>query len=297
MSDGEEIYLRLWEVENPKGLVQVVHGMAEHAGRYDRFAQALNQAGYGVVASDHRGHGQTGLRGESLGDFPESGWNRVVEDLSEVRSFAENHWTGKPVFLIGHSMGSFLTRSLIAREGDRFAGAILSGTAGDPGLAGAMGLGLASLQMPWSASRPNPLMDRLSFGSYNRSFQPNRTAFDWLSRDEREVDAYVEDPLCGFVCTTRFYRELLTGLIAVNEPPAFERVPKALPICLMAGGEDPVGNFGKGVVEVSDKFKAAKSDVSLHLFPQARHEILNEVNRQEVMEAMIGWMNNVDQKK
>lgn len=294
MSDGEEVFLRVWEIENPKAVVQLAHGMAEHSLRYDRFAQKLNEAGYAVFASDHRGHGETGLRALNLGDFPKNGgWNRVVEDLSEVRANMEQRFEANQLFLIGHSMGSFLSRSLIAKEGESYSGVILSGTAGSPGFAGALGKSLADLQMLWASSRQNPLMDRLSFGTYNRSFQPNRTSFDWLSRDEGEVDAYVEDPLCGFICTTRFYRELIGGLIGVNETASIERIPKSLPICLMAGDQDPVGNFGKGIKEVANKYQAADLSVTVELFPQARHEILNEVNRGEVMEAMIGWMNHV----
>lgn len=297
MSDGEELFLRIWEIEKPKGIVQLAHGMAEHSLRYDRFARLLNEKGYAVVASDHRGHGETGLRASALGDFPKvGGWNRVVSDLSEVRSFIEKNWKETGVFLIGHSMGSFLSRSLIAKEGERFQGVILSGTAGSPGLLGAVGRGLASLQMPWAADKSNGLMDRLSFGSYNRAFQPNRTKFDWLSRDQREVDAYVEDPLCGFICTTRFYRELIGALLAVNEGEAIGQIPKSLPLCLMSGDKDPVGDFGRGVKELAAKYQAADLSVTVQLFPEARHEILNEMNRDQVMEAMIGWMKQYDQK-
>lgn len=293
MTDGEDLFVRVWAVDEPKAIVQLAHGMAEHSLRYDRFAQKLNQAGFTVIASDHRGHGETGRRASNLGDFPQNhGWNRVVEDLSEIRSHFGNRWNEKEFYLVGHSMGSFLSRSLIAREGERFAGVILSGTAGSPGLMGVLGKGLANLQMPLAADWQNPLLDKLSFGAYNRAFQPNRTAFDWLSRDEGEVDAYIEDPLCGFVCTTRFYRDLIGGLIDVNDPDAIRQIPKSLRICLMAGSQDPVGDYGNGVREVAEKYRAADLSVTMELYPDARHEILNEINRDEVMDAMIGWINH-----
>lgn len=293
MSDGTDLYIRIWESENPKATVQLVHGMAEHAGRYERFAQVLNNSGYTVIANDHRGHGETGKREQSLGDFPsKGGWSRVVKDLEEVRDFLEKECKSDAVYLIGHSMGSFLSRSLIAEAGERYRGVILSGTAGDPGVMGRLGQGLAAILMPFVAKKPNKLMDRLSFGSYNRAFEPNRTAFDWLSRDTKEVDQYIQDPLCGFVCTTRFYRDLLGGLLTVNSKGSIERIPKKLPICLMSGEQDPVGEFGKGIQALADKYREEKLPVSMQLFPGARHEILNEINRDEVMDAMIDWMNS-----
>lgn len=297
MSDQTDIYVRIWEAENPKAAVQLVHGMAEHAGRYERFAEALNRSGYTVIASDHRGHGETGKQSDSLGDFPASGgWNRVVEDLVEVRSFLEGQYHPDHVFLIGHSMGSFLSRSLMAEAGDRYRGVILSGTAGDPGIMGRLGQGLAAIQMPFAAAQANTLMDRLSFGSYNRSFEPNRTAFDWLSRDEKEVDKYIEDPLCGFVCTTRFYRDLLGGLLTVNGKENMARIPKNLPICLMSGDQDPVGEFGEGIQRLASKYQEESLPVTIQLFSGARHEILNEINRDEVMGAMVDWMKQHDEK-
>ena len=292
MSDGTELYIRIWESENPKAVVQLVHGMAEHAGRYERFAQVLNDSGYTVIANDHRGHGETGKRQQTLGDFPSNGgWNRVVKDLVEVRDFLEKECKSKAVYLIGHSMGSFLSRSLIAETGERYRGVILSGTAGDPGVMGRLGQGLAAIQMPFVADKSNDLMDRLSFGSYNRAFEPNRTAFDWLSRDTEEVDTYIQDPLCGFVCTTRFYLDLLGGLLEVNSKSQINQIPKTLPICLMSGDQDPVGAFGKGIQALADKYTEENLSVSMQLFSGARHEILNEINRDEVMGAMIDWMN------
>ncbi len=297
MSDGTDIYIRIWEAENPKAAVQLVHGMAEHAGRYERFAKKLNRCGYTVIANDHRGHGETGKHGKTLGDFPSSGgWNRVVEDLAEVRNFLEGQFDPKGVYLVGHSMGSFLSRSLIAEAGEQYRGVILSGTAGDPGVLGRLGQGLAAVQMPFLAAQPNGLMDRLSFGSYNRAFEPNRTNFDWLSRDVEEVDKYIDDPLCGFICTTRFYRDLLGGLLAVNSKANIARIPKDLPICLMSGEQDPVGEFGQGILAITSKYREENLPVSTRLFPGARHEILNEINRDEVMNAMIDWMNQHDEK-
>lgn len=295
-ADGIALHTYRWEPETPaKAVVQIAHGMAEHAGRYARFAAALNDAGYAVYAEDHRGHGQTNPVGSGHGYFAdEDGFDTVVEDLYAVSERIRQDHPTLPLFLLGHSMGSFLSRAYAARHGDDLAGLILSGTAGDQGLLGKAGAAIVALEIKVRGRTVrSPLMNTLTFGQYNRAFAPRRTEFDWLSRDPAEVDAYVADPLCGNVFTTGFFADLLAGLDGINNRATIAKVPTSLPIQLIAGSLDPVGAGGKGVLQVAEQYRAAGvEDVSLHLYIGARHEVLNETNRDEVTADVIAWLDN-----
>jgi alpha-beta hydrolase superfamily lysophospholipase len=295
-SDGSDIAVRSWLPENRESVsavVQIAHGMAEHSLRYNWFAEKLNEAGFAVYAGDHRGHGETAGSEEKLGHFAdESGWDLVVSDMKSLTDMAVERHGDTPVFLFGHSMGSFLSRDYIALHGSGLKGAILSGTAGDPGVLGRMGLILArGLVMLNGGGKPSPLMDKLSFGSYNKAFSPVRTPFDWLSSINDQVDLYIKDPLCGFVCTSKFYTDLIGGLIKINSMDHIEKTPKSLPVFLFAGANDPVGNFGKGVEKTRDAFRdAGIADLTMNLYEGGRHEMLNEVNREEVASDVVSWI-------
>lgn len=292
-ADGTPLHTYRWLPDGPpRAIVQVVHGMAEHAKRYERFAQALTGAGYAVYAHDQRGHGQTASK-EDHGFFAEhDGWATVVGDVSSVTEFAQAEHPGVPVVLFGHSMGSFVSRSYAALHGARLAGLVLSGTAGDPGPLAVAGRAVASVQARLRGRRhPSGLMDKLTFGQYNAAFKPNRTQFDWLSRDDAEVDAYVADPLCGNVFTTAFFSDLLGGLQEINRPSAFAAVPHDLPVLVFSGALDPVGDDGKGPRAVADGYRAAGvQDVTFTLYPDGRHEMLNETNRDEVTADVLAWL-------
>ena len=294
-ADGTSLHTHRWLPDGaPRAVVQVAHGMAEHAARYERFAQALTAAGYAVYAHDHRGHGQT-ASSQAHGYFADrDGWDTVVADLGAVTQFAQSEHPGVPVVLLGHSMGSFLSRAYAAQHGARLAGLVLSGTAGNPGPIAAVGKGLASAQARLRGrTHPSRLMNTLTFGQYNSAFKPNRTDFDWLSRDDAEVDAYIADPLCGNLFTAAFYADLLGGVQQVNRPAAYAAVPRDLPVLLVAGSVDPVGGAGKGPREVAEAYRSAGvSDVTLTLYPDARHELLNETNRDEVTEDIIAWLDD-----
>jgi alpha-beta hydrolase superfamily lysophospholipase len=293
-ADGVQLHVNRWLPDGPaKAVVQVAHGMAEHSDRYARFGERLTAAGYAVYASDHRGHGGTARTPQEAGYFADDhGWDTVVEDLHLVSEHARAEHPGLPFFLFGHSMGSFLSRSYASRFGAGLDGLVLSGTAGDPGALGRVGLVLASAQARLRGRRHvSGLMDQLTFGQYNAGFKPNRTRFDWLSRDEAEVDKYVADERCGNVFTSGFYADLLGGLAAINADAVASGVPKDLPIHLLAGSMDPVGNRGKGVQQVADQYRRlGVQDVSVKLWPEARHEVLNETNRDEVMDEVVGWL-------
>ncbi len=292
--DGTSLHVNRWLPDGPpKAVVQIAHGMAEHSARYARFAEQLTAHGYAVYAADHRGHGGTAATPEDEGYFADrDGWATVVDDLHLVTEQARSEQPGLPVFLLGHSMGSFLARSYAARYGDELAGLVLSGTAGDPGLLGKVGGFVAVVEGRIRGRRhKSTLLNTLSFGQYNKAFAPNRTEFDWLSRDPAEVDKYVADPQCGNVFTSGFFVDLLGGLAEINSDDLVARVPKDLPIHLVAGSMDPVGDRTKGVQQVASQYRRlGVSDVTTTFWPDARHEVLNETNRDEVTAEIIGWL-------
>jgi alpha-beta hydrolase superfamily lysophospholipase len=296
--DNENIFTYKWLPDNEKdikAIVQLAHGMAEHGKRYERFSEALNGSGYGVYINDHRGHGKTAGSLEALGFFAdENGWDLVIDDMHQLTGIINETFPGLPVFLLGHSMGSFLSRNYIYRYGNELKGVILSGTAGDPGLLGALGILVAKRECKKKGKKTKSLLlDKLSFGSFNKAFKPARTDFDWLSRDPEEVDKYINDPYCGEVFTAGFYLDLLEGMKKINLQSNTNRVPKDLPIFLFAGDMDPVGKNGKGVKQIFKAYeKAGIRDVSCKLYKDGRHEMLNEINREEVFNDIIKWLDN-----
>lgn len=277
----------------PRGVIQVAHGMAEHAGRYERFAAAAVEAGYAVHADDHRGHGLTIAAPADRGFLADKdGWSEVVGDLATLLRLEQRTYPGVPVVLLGHSWGSFLARDLATRQGADLAALVLTGTGGNPGLAGRAGYALASAECRLKGPRhPSVALDQLVFGSYNRGFHPQRTAFDWLSRDEAEVDRYLADPLCGFTCTAGFFRDLIAGTFLVSSPRRFRRTPQDLPVHLYSGAMDPVGAQGRGVRQVATQYRrAGVREVGMTLYPGARHEVLNETNREQVTVDILAWI-------
>ncbi len=290
-TDGTEVFVNRWLPDDePRAIVQVAHGLAEHSSRYERFARRLTDHGYAVYASDHRGHGKTSSPRGVFGEH--DGWRTVIDDLHAVTVKAREEQPGLPVFLLGHSMGSFISRGYATRYGSELAGLVLSGTAGGAGAIGRVGVFLAATQARLRGhAHTSGLMNTLSFGQYNSAFKPTRTDFDWLSRDPEEVDKYINDPDCGFVFSAGGFADLLRGLSHVNEDGVVSQVPKDLPIHLASGDKDPVGGNGKGVKQVADQFRRlGVKDVTVKLWPEARHEILNETNRDEVEVEILGWL-------
>ncbi|MDA1675839.1 alpha/beta hydrolase [Bacillus cereus group sp. TH152-1LC] len=291
--DGSEIYLRKWLPErNPRGIIQIAHGMTEHAGVYTDFIAALLEAGYGVYAHDHKGHGKTVKREEDYGHFkPNVGWNEAVSDVIFVSETIRKEQTC-PLFLLGHSMGSFLSRRAVQLKGELYDGFLISGTGGNPGLLGSIGHKVATIEMKLRGEKTKSrMLNFLSFGNFNSHFKPNRTKFDWLSSDNNQVDKYIADPLCGFICTTSFYRELFSGVLEVNKLEEFKKTPKNLPIHIFSGDRDPVGDMGKGVKEVYENYKKCEvKDVTLRLYENGRHEMFHEVNKDEVFQDLISWL-------
>ena len=296
-SDNQEIHVYEWIPEDEqsiKAVLQIAHGMAEHAERYKDFALFLNKNGYAVFANDHKGHGKTAESLENLGYFADKdGFKKVVNDMRSLTDKIQERFPEKPVFLLGHSMGSFLSRFYAIENSSKLKGLILSGTAGDPGMLGKVGKLLTNIIMVFNSSKSqSSLMTNLSFGAYNKAFKPNRTEYDWLSRDNSQVDKYVNDLFCGTIFSLGFYNDLLGGLLQINKQSEINKTSKNLPILLVAGSKDPVSENGKGVTEVYEKYKNAEiNDIEIKLYPDARHEILNEINKDEVYNDILDWLN------
>jgi alpha-beta hydrolase superfamily lysophospholipase len=294
--DDVEIFTYRWDPDPPtlsKAVVQIAHGMAEHAGRYARFARALTAAGYAVYANDHRGHGRTAGDLDNVGYFAdEGGWFKVAADLRQLAGIIRDNHPHLPVFLLGHSMGSFLVRTAIMDAPAGLSGAILSGTGGDPGMLGRVGLGVARILCAVKGRRsPSGLLNALSFGGFNKKFAPVRTEFDWLSRDGAEVDKYLADPYCGGIFSAGFFVDLLEGLGYLHKPENIARVPKDLPVYLFSGAKDPVGDDTRGVRKVAEAYRrAGLKEVTERFYEDGRHEMLNETNRQQVFADVIAWL-------
>lgn len=293
--EGVEIFVYKWNPDdesNIKGAVQIAHGMAEHAGRYERFARKLTDAGYIVYANDHRGHGKTAGVVENVGYCGEDGFNWMVRDMKELTSIIKKENTELPVFLFGHSMGSLLSQIYIALYGNDINGVILSGTSGRQGFILDLGILMAKREVvKIGAKTPSEKMNKMTFSSYNREFTPVRTAFDWLSHDEEEVDKYIDDPFCGGVFSAGFFYEFLTGLKKIHSKDIMGKIPKDLPVYFIAGENDPVGKSCRTITCLIEEYtRLGIKDVSYKFYKNGRHEMLNELNRNEVMSDVINWI-------
>ena len=285
---GPALEARLWQPEGePRAVVQLVHGMAEHIDRYDPVARQLNRAGLAVVGHTHLGHGPRAQRQGYFADH--DGWQHLIDDVHRLRGIAREQFPGLPYLLLGHSMGSFVTRCYLQEHGEGLAGAMLSGTGHFDRKTVTAALAAANLVCLFGGARkPSPLIDHLAFGGYNKPFDPRRTDFDWLSRAEAEVDKYIADPYCGFLFTGSGYRELFRGLKRLTDLEALRRMPPELPLLLFSGDSDPVGGMGRGVEQVAREMRdAGMEHVEVRLYPGGRHEILNETNRDEVVRDVI----------
>ena len=277
----------------PAGILQIAHGVAEYALRYEPFARFLNAHGFLVVANDHLGHGESVAKGAPRLYFGEKGsWQHVVDDMYTLRCRTGEAYPELPYFIMGHSMGSFLTRTYLIRYPGTVKGAILMGTGQNPDAMLVGGKALASvLARKVGRENASDVVEKLAFGTYNKAFAPNRTGYDWLSVSEENVDAYIADELCGAMFSVGGYATLtdLTG--EVVSPSCAAKVPKGLPVLFVAGAEDPVGACGKGVRAAADLLRrAGVRDVEVKLYEGMRHEILNEPGRAQVYTEVVGWI-------
>ncbi len=279
---------------NARAVVQIAHGVADHIGRYRDFMRFLAENGIVSVGNDHLGHGETYQGMEELGFFAEKdGWDRVVEDMDRLREQMRQRYPDLPYIFFGHSMGSFLTRTYLIRYPEKYDAAILSGTGHQ---SRAMILAASAAAMLFVRSKgpraSGKELNDLAFGSYCARIPNPRTPFDWISRDPKAVDAYIADPCCGFVCKTSLYRDMMQGIGFITDQRNIDKMSKEQPIYFMSGDADPVGDYGAGVQRAYQAFcKAGLKDVTIRLYPDGRHEMLNEVNRDKVYQDILNWLN------
>ena len=299
MSDGNRNAFHSWVPEGDvAGVVVLSHGMAEHAARYGRFAGMLNSEGIALYAEDHRGHGQTAklAKEKGLGDYgylaDKDGFFRVVDDIHEEVLEVKKRFPGKKVVLFGHSFGSFVSQCFIEKYGQDVDACVLCGTAGPRNAIVGVAKCLGTIVKCFSGKKKvSKFMDNLAFGAYNNKIPSPRTKFDWLSRDNAQVDAYIADPWCGFVCTTGFFCDMFAGLSFVHNAANMRRIPKTLPVHFIDGTGDPVGDYAKTVEQLCSIYKAnGMEKVSIKLFEEARHELLNETNYQEVQQDVLNFI-------
>lgn len=288
--DGIDVQYRHWQATTPPlGAVVIAHGASEHSGRYGRFAEALNEAGLSAYAIDHRGHGATAAS-TGAGMLGPRGTDGVLDDIGQLIDIAAEE-ANAPVILFGHSMGSLFVQAFVERGGAHLAGYVLSGSMGP--LGEGMGELVDALQAATDAGMSDETIDVL--GSFNEPFEPARTPYDWLSRDESEVDAYIADPLCGDdLPLTYGYAAGMMNLIRDSmSPEGLALTPAAIPVLLVTGLMDPVSNMGEQVRVLEKGLSDAGAEVTAIYYPDARHEILNETNRDEVTADIMAWINSV----
>jgi alpha-beta hydrolase superfamily lysophospholipase len=285
--DGRDgaVFVRRWNADDTvpasaRATIQIAHGMGEHSARYARFGAALTDAGYVVYASDHRGHGETAAaNGQPLGHFGTDGWSSLIDDMLRVGAYADGETGDLPRVVFGHSMGSFALQQLLLDHSDTLAGAVLSGTSAVDGLAAAL---------PAEGDEP------MSLTAFNAPFEPARTEFDWLSRDPSEVDEYIADPWCGFGVDMGGLRDMAADAARMADPEALREIRSDFPLLMISGLADPLAGGGVMVDLVAQRYRdAGLGRVTTRWYEDARHELLNETNRDEVTSDVVAWLDRV----
>ena len=291
-SDRSRLFVNQWLPNAPlKALILLAHGMAEHSARYARLAESFCAEGYGVYAPDQRGHGKTADHG-TLGHFADDdGWCKVVGDLASLNQFLGQRHPGVPIVMLGHSMGSYIAQAYLLHHSASLHGAILSGSNFQPVALYRAARQIARFEkLRQGAKGRSALIEWLSFGSFNKKFKPARTRFDWLSRDPAEVDKYATDPLCGFRCTNQLWIDLLGGLQQISKASNLAQIDPGLPLLVIGGECDPVSE-GRRLTDLANSLRSAGSqNLQLKIYPQARHELFNESNRDEVTADVLAWI-------
>jgi alpha-beta hydrolase superfamily lysophospholipase len=302
--DGINIFVYKWEPESePKAIVQFIHGMAEHAKRYTEVAEALCNAGFICYAHDQRGHGLTAgdlteatLKGNA-GVLGKNGWRGVVNDVHELSKIIKKEKPNLPLFLIGHSWGAMVVQDYIQEWGNEIKGCILSGTTGKiKTLVLKAGKMIVKNEIKkLGPTAPSEKMHDMNFKSYNHDWQQEdgATGFEWLSRDKTEIQKYIDDPWCGFITPATFWLESINGSTKVYDEENEQKIPKELPIHFISGALCPVGNKTKGVTAMINRLKKYNiKEVTYKFYPDTRHELFHEINRKEVFQDVINWLNS-----
>ena len=277
----------------PRAIVQIIHGIAEYIDRYDEFMSFLADNGIIAVGTDHLGHGKSIESDEQTGFFAyDNGWDYVVRDEEVLRLAMHENYPELPIIVFGHSMGSFMARTLLIRYPDAFNAAIISGTGNQGAALVNGGLIMGNLVTGLKgAHHYSKFLNNLAFGSYNKIYENPKTEYDWLSRDEANVQKYIDDPLCGFIPSCSLFRDMMTGVKFITNKKNLTAMNKDMPVYFMSGDMDPVGECGKGVQKAYNNFlEAGMKDVSIKLYPGGRHEMLNEINKDEVYTDILAWL-------
>jgi len=294
-SDQLDLYATRYVSGSARGTILVIHGMAEHRKRYEEFGERLCENNFNTYIYDQRGHGDTAVKNSQkpghLAD--KGGWNKLVEDLYRLRQLIRERNGNLPVFLFGHSMGSFVARDYITKYGEGIGGAVLSGTSMLKGNLLKLLTPLAKLERLFRGKlAESKVLEKIMFSSNNRDIDSADTAFDWLTRDKQIVEEYVNNDRSGFSCTTGFYDDFVYGLKRVSNPNNYPAIPRNLPILFISGSEDPVG--GRIIEDLAKKYRnAGLTNVGYKLYPDARHELINELNREEVYNDLTDWLEHV----
>lgn len=290
---NKKLHGKLWIPADtpPKALILIIHGIAEHKERYNHFSNYLSANGYAVVCYDQRGHGRTDP--DHLGIIAEKeGFELLIKDLHEATITLKEQYPNLPFLLLGHSMGSFIVQRFMQLYDYRPDGLIYSGSNGRPPFTLSAGIALSSLlKSLYGDNAKSSLINKLSFETYNNKFKPNRTSHDWLSRDITAVDLYIDDPFCGFICSIAFYHQFFTCLRNLHKHPVFADHEKDIPILLISGDHDPVSNMGKGIKNLEKILREdGVQNLAVNIYPGGRHEMLNEINRDEVYHDILQWI-------
>lgn len=279
----------------PRAIVQIIHGIAEYIDRYDEFMSFLADNGIIAVGTDHLGHGKSIESEEQTGFFAyDNGWDYAVRDEEVLRLAMHENYPELPIIVFGHSMGSFMARTLLIRYPDAFNAAIISGTGNQGAALVNGGLLMGNLVTGLKgAHHYSKFLNNLAFGSYNKIYENPKTEYDWLSRDEANVQKYIDDPLCGFIPSCSLFRDMMTGVKFITNKKNLTAMNKDMPVYFMSGDMDPVGECGKGVQKAYNNFlEAGMKDVSIKLYPGGRHEMLNEINKDEVYTDILAWLDS-----
>ncbi len=295
--DGLVLNYYHWNPKKRKirAVLILLHGMSEHAGRYRGFARRLCQMGLSVYAPDHRGHGMNLEKTGAKGHFAnQDGWGLFMDDIGRLHQEAVGQYPGKEIFLLGHSMGSIAARTYALNPSEKLSALMLSGTPYTPPMALKFGNSLAHMGcLLGKGNTESRLLTVLTFGAANRRIPGAKSKLEWLNRSRKEILKYKADPLCGFMCTSAFYRDMTSGLELAQSVEALKKTKNKMPVYLFAGLADPVGYYGKGVTKAFNRYKKAGfKDVTLKLYPKSRHEVLFEKNYDEVQEDLMAWLEN-----
>lgn len=284
------------DAEKPACILQIIHGMAEYIDRYDDFAQNMAKRGILVVGEDHLGHGKSVLDNGTYGYFCErDAATVVVRDAHRLKKMTQEKYPGVPYIILGHSMGSFILRNYLFRYGTGIQAAVIVGTGMHPRPLLAAGNALAAVQkLIYGSKHPSGLLNMMSFGTYNKRIKNRRTIMDWLSKDEKIVDDYIADSLCGFTFTVNGFQTIFQLAGRLHKKENLKKMPKDLPVFFISGGEDPVGAYGKGVKEACRSFHdVGMTHVQMKLYDNDRHEIINETDREQIYEDIYLWIQSV----